>query len=32
MAGSSLRPDPDFSYLWLAIGLMYGMKARKPAD
>ena len=32
MAGSSLRPDPDFNYLWLAIGLMYGMKARKPAD
>ena len=32
MAGSSLRPDPDFSYLWLAIGLMYGMKARKPTD
>lgn len=31
MAGSSLRPDSDFSYLWLAIGLMYGMRARKPA-
>ena len=31
MAGSSLRPDPDFIYLWLAIGLMYGMMARKPA-
>lgn len=30
-AGSSLRPDADFSYLWLAIGLMYGMVARKPA-
>ena len=32
MAGSSLRPDPDFIYLWLAIGLMYGMMARKTAD
>jgi O-antigen ligase len=32
MAGSSLRPDPDFLYLWLAIGLMYGMMARKPAS
>lgn len=31
MSGSSLRPDSDFSYLWLAIGLMYGMRARKPA-
>jgi O-antigen ligase len=30
-AGSSLRPDSDFSYLWLAIGLMYGMIARRPA-
>ena len=30
-AGSSLRPDADFSYLWLAIGLMYGMIARRPA-
>lgn len=31
MAGSSLRPTPEFSYLWLAIGMMYGMAARKPA-
>jgi len=30
MAGSSLRPDSDFTYLWLAIGLMYGMMARRP--
>jgi len=31
MSGSSLRPDSDFGYLWLAIGMMYGMLARKPA-
>jgi O-antigen ligase len=29
--GSSLRPEPEFSFLWLAIGMMYGMLARKPA-
>ena len=31
MAGSSLRPEPEFGYLWLAIGMMYGVAARKPA-
>jgi O-antigen ligase len=30
MAGSSLRPIPEFSFLWLAIGMMYGMRARTP--
>jgi O-antigen ligase len=30
MAGSSLRPDSDFVYLWFAIGMMYGIAARKP--
>ena len=30
MAGSSLRPIPEFSFLWLAIGMMYGMRARMP--
>lgn len=30
-AGSSLRPTPESAYLWLAIGMMYGMAARKPA-
>ena len=30
-AGSSLRPDSEFGYLWLAIGMMYGMLARRPA-
>jgi O-antigen ligase len=32
MAGSSLRPDTEFVFLWMAIGLMYGMLARKPAS
>ena len=30
MAGGSLRPDPEAAYLWIAIGLMYGMLARRP--
>jgi O-antigen ligase len=30
MAGSSLRPIPEFTFLWLAIGMMYGMRARIP--
>ena len=30
MAGSSLRPVPEFAFLWLAIGMMYGMRARIP--
>jgi O-antigen ligase len=30
MSGGSLRPDIDFSYLWLAIGVMYGVLARRP--
>jgi O-antigen ligase len=28
-AGSALTPVPEQAYLWLAIGLMYGMVARK---
>lgn len=32
MAGSSLRPTGEFIYLWLAIGMMYGVYARKPAS
>jgi len=32
MAGSSLRPTAEFAYLWLAIGMMYGMYARRPAS
>jgi O-antigen ligase len=30
MAGSSLRPTAEFCYLWLAIGMMYGVLARRP--
>ncbi len=29
--GSSLRPTPEFTFLWIAIGFMYGVFARKPA-
>jgi O-antigen ligase len=29
--GSSLRPEIEFGFLWIAIGMMYGMRARKPA-
>jgi O-antigen ligase len=32
MAGSSLRPTPEFTFLWFAIGMMYGVAARKPAS
>jgi O-antigen ligase len=31
-SGGSLRPDVDFAYLWLAIGIMYGVLARRPAS
>jgi len=27
-AGSSLRPAAEFAFLWVAIGMMYGMRAR----
>ena len=30
LSGGSLRPDINFSALWLAIGMMYGMFARRP--
>jgi O-antigen ligase len=29
-AGSSLRPTPEFSFLWIAIGMMYGQLRRTP--
>jgi O-antigen ligase len=29
-SGSSLRPTPEFVFLWFAIGMMYGMRARIP--
>ncbi len=31
-AGSSLVPRPEYAFLWLAIGMMYGQLARKPAQ
>jgi O-antigen ligase len=32
MTGGSLRPQPDNVLLWIAIGMMYGLLARKPAS
>ncbi|HZE61724.1 MAG TPA: O-antigen ligase family protein [Burkholderiales bacterium] len=29
-AGSSLRPSPEFAFLWIAIGIMYGQLGRRP--
>jgi O-antigen ligase len=29
VVGSSLRPEPESAYLWIAIGLMYGLRGRK---
>ncbi len=31
LVGSSLRPEAEASYLWVAIGLMYGLRGWKPA-
>ena len=31
IAGSYLTPVTEQSFLWLAIGMMYGQRARKPA-
>jgi O-antigen ligase len=30
LTGSSLRPATEFAFLWIAIGIMYGVLARKP--
>ena len=30
LVGSSLRPIGEFSFLWLAIGMMYGVRGRIP--
>ena len=30
IAGSSLRPTPEFAFLWIAIGMMYGQLGRRP--
>jgi len=32
IADSSLTPKPEQAFLWLAIGMMYGQSARKPAS
>jgi hypothetical protein len=32
MSGGSLRPDVNFACLWLAIGMMYGVLARRPVS
>jgi O-antigen ligase len=31
LVGSSLRPESESAYLWIAIGLMYGVLGRRPA-
>ncbi len=32
IAGSSFVPRPEYAFLWLAIGMMYGQFARRPAS
>lgn len=32
MTGGSLRPEPENVPLWIAIGIMYGLLARRPAS
>ena len=32
MTGGSLRPQPENLVLWMAIGMMYGLLARRPAS
>jgi O-antigen ligase len=32
MTGGSLRPEPENALLWVAIGIMYGLLARRPAS
>jgi O-antigen ligase len=32
MTGGSLRPQPENVPLWIAIGIMYGLLARRPAS
>ena len=32
LSGGSLRPEPENMILWIAIGTMYGLLARKPAS
>jgi len=30
IAGSSFTPRPEYAFLWIAIGMMYGQLARRP--
>jgi len=32
MSGGTLRPDNENIPLWIAIGIMYGLAARRPAS
>jgi O-antigen ligase len=32
LSGGSLRPEPENMLLWIAIGMMYGVLARRPAS
>jgi hypothetical protein len=32
MTGGSLRPTPENAVLWMAIGMMYGLLVRRPAN
>jgi O-antigen ligase len=32
LVGSSLRPEAEAAFLWIAIGLMYGLRGRRPAS
>jgi O-antigen ligase len=32
MTGGSLRPQPENALLWVVIGMMYGLLARRPAN
>jgi hypothetical protein len=31
-AGSSFAPRPEYAFLWIAIGMMYGHLARRPGE
>jgi O-antigen ligase len=31
LVGSTFTPNSESAYIWLAIGLMYGLRSRKPA-
>jgi O-antigen ligase len=31
LVGSSLRPEAESAYLWIAMGIMFGLRRRRPA-